>query len=92
MAKKEKSVGWSYDSNAGVVFGSVLSNLAGHSEKASTIQTLLKSYANQQSIYSGSILFQTSTGTPMKGLPRCSALLPKPMRQWVKKQGCKNTA
>ena len=50
IAKKEKSVDWSYDSNAGVVFGSVLSNLAGHSEKAGTIQSLLKSYANQQSM------------------------------------------
>jgi hypothetical protein len=63
MAKKEKSVGWSYDSNAGVVFGSVLSNLAGHSEKAGTIQTLLKSYANQQSIYSGSISIDDGTGS-----------------------------
>jgi hypothetical protein len=63
MAKKEKSVGWSYDSNAGVVFGSVLSNLAGHSEKAGTIQTLLKSYANQKSLYSGSISIDDGTGS-----------------------------
>jgi phosphoribosylformylglycinamidine (FGAM) synthase-like enzyme len=52
IAKKEKSVGWSYHSNAGVVFGSVLSVLSGHSEKADTIKTLLKGYANQRSVYS----------------------------------------
>jgi hypothetical protein len=52
MAKKEKSVGWSYASNAGVVFGSALSVLADHSEKASTIQTLLKDYANKIFVYS----------------------------------------
>ena len=63
MAKKEKSVGWSYNSNAGVVFGSVLSKLAGHSEKAGTIQTLLKSYANQKSIYSDSISIDDGTGS-----------------------------
>ncbi|MFO7556884.1 MAG: hypothetical protein R6W88_16925 [Desulfobacterales bacterium] len=51
-AKKEKSVGWSYHSNAGVVFGSVLSVLSGHSEKAGTIKILLKNYANQKSVYS----------------------------------------
>jgi DNA primase large subunit len=52
MAKKEKSVGWSYHSNAGVVFGSVLSVLSDHSEKADIIKTLLKKYANQRCIYS----------------------------------------
>ena len=52
IAKKEKSVGWSYDSNAGVVFGSVLSVLSDHSEKADTIKTLLKGYANQRCVYS----------------------------------------
>jgi len=52
MAKKEKSVGWSYHSNAGVVFGSVLSVLSDHSEKADTIKTLLKGYANQRCVYS----------------------------------------
>ena len=52
LAKKEKSVGWSYGSNAGVVFGSVLSVLAGHSEKAGTLKTLLRDYANKRSVYS----------------------------------------
>ena len=52
MVKNEKSVGWSYGSSAGVVFGSVLSALAGHSEKAGAIKTLLKSYANSVSVYS----------------------------------------
>jgi tetratricopeptide (TPR) repeat protein len=52
MTKKAKSVGWSHRSNAGIVFGSVLSVLAGHSEKAGTIRTLLKGYANKRSVYS----------------------------------------
>ncbi|MGD9384356.1 MAG: hypothetical protein PVH55_09920, partial [Desulfobacterales bacterium] len=52
MAKKEKSVGWSYHSNAGVVFGSVLSVLSGYSQKADTIKTLLKGYANQRCVCS----------------------------------------
>lgn len=52
MTKKEKCVGWSYHSHAGVVFGSVLAVLAGHSEKTITIKTLLKRYANQRSAYS----------------------------------------
>nr|MBC8361823.1 hypothetical protein [Candidatus Desulfatibia profunda] len=52
IAQKEKSVGWSYRNNAGVVFGSALAVLAGHSEKANTIKTLLKGYANQRSVYS----------------------------------------
>jgi uncharacterized Zn finger protein len=45
-------VGWSYHSNAGVVFGSVLSVLSDHSEKTDTIKTLLKGYANQRLVYS----------------------------------------
>jgi len=40
MVKREKSVGWSYGSNAGVVFGSVLSVVADYSGKAGTIKTL----------------------------------------------------
>jgi hypothetical protein len=63
MAKKEKSVGWSYDSNAGVVFGSVLVVLAGHSEKAGTIKTLLEGYANKSSAYSGRISIEDGMGT-----------------------------
>jgi hypothetical protein len=62
MAKKEKSVGWSYASNAGVVFGSALSVLADHSEKAGTIQTLLKGYANQKSVYSERFLVDDGMG------------------------------
>jgi len=52
LAKNEKDVGWSYGNNAGVVFGAVLSVLADHSEKAGTIKTLLKDYANKRSVYS----------------------------------------
>ena len=51
MVKKEKSVGWSYGSNAGVVFGSALFVLADYSEKADTIKILLAGYADQRSIY-----------------------------------------
>jgi len=63
MAKHAKSVGWSYRSNAGVVFGSVLSALTGYSEKAGTIKILLKGYANQVSVYSGNFLIDDGTRT-----------------------------
>ena len=63
IAKKDKSVGWSFRSNAGVVFGSVLSVFAGHSEKANTIKTLLKGYANQRAIYSERFSVDDNTGT-----------------------------
>ena len=52
LVEKEKSVGWSYSGNAGVVFGSILSVLADHSGKATTIKTLLRGYANRTSVYS----------------------------------------
>lgn len=52
MTNKDKSVGWSHASNAGVVFGSLLSLLASHSEKANTIKNLLNGYANQRTVYS----------------------------------------
>jgi len=52
MIKREKSVGWSYGSNAGIVFGALLSALTDHNEKATTIQELFRGYANQISIYS----------------------------------------
>ena len=52
LAKNEKVVGWSSGNNAGVVFGVVLSVIADHSEKAGTIKTLLKDYANKRAIYS----------------------------------------
>lgn len=55
MVKKEKNVGWSYQSSAGVVFGSALLVLAAYSEKADTIKSLLKNYTNKESIYSGRI-------------------------------------
>ena len=55
MAKKEKSVGWSYGSDAGVVFGSALSVLANYTEKPGTIKTLLAGYADQRAIYSEKI-------------------------------------
>jgi len=63
MAKNEKSVGWSSGSNAGVVFGSVLSVLAGHSEKAGTIKTLLSGYANNISVYSERFSIDDGKGT-----------------------------
>ena len=62
-AKNEKSVGWSYGSSAGVVFGSVLSVLAGHSEKAGTIKGLLEGYANKTSVYSGRFSTDDGKGT-----------------------------
>ena len=63
LAKNEKGVGWSYGSNAGVVFGSVLSVLADHSEKAGTIKTLLKDYANKRTIYSERFSIDDGKGT-----------------------------
>ena len=63
MTKKDKSVGWSYHNNAGVVFGSALSVFASHSEKAVIIKTLLKGYANQRSVYSESFLVDDEMGT-----------------------------
>jgi hypothetical protein len=63
MAKNEKSVGWSFGSSAGVVFGSVLSALADHPEKAGAIKTLLKGYANSVSVYSGRFSTDEATNT-----------------------------
>jgi len=63
MAKNEKSVGWSYRSPAGVIFGSVLSVLAGHSEKAGTIRSLLMGYANEKTVYSGRFSIDYDIGT-----------------------------
>jgi len=63
MAKNAKSVGWSHRSHAGVAFGSVLSVLAGHSEKAGTIKSLLKDYANEKSVYSGRFSIDYDIGT-----------------------------
>ena len=63
LAKNEKGVGWSYGNNAGVVFGAILSVLADHSEKAGTIKTLLKDYANKTSIYSERFSTDDGKGT-----------------------------
>jgi hypothetical protein len=63
LAKNEKGVGWSYGNDAGVVFGAVLSVLADHSEKAGTIKTLLKDYANKTSIYSERFSTDDGKGT-----------------------------
>ena len=63
LAKNEKGVGWSSGNNAGVVFGAVLSVLADHSEKAGTIKTLLKDYANKKSIYSERFSTDDGKGT-----------------------------
>jgi len=63
LAKNEKGVGWSYGNNAGVVFGAILSVLVDHSEKAGTIKTLLKNYANKRTVYSGKFLTDDGKGT-----------------------------
>ncbi len=63
MAKNEKSVGWSYRSHAGVVFGSILSVLANHSEKTGTIKSLLRGYANEKTVYSGRFSIDYDIGT-----------------------------
>jgi hypothetical protein len=63
MAKNEKSVGWSYRSHAGVVFGSILSVLANHSEKTGTIKSLLRGYANEKTVYSGKFSIDYDIGT-----------------------------
>jgi hypothetical protein len=67
MVKREKSVGWSYGSNAGVVFGSALSVLANYSEKAGTIKTLLAGYAGHRSIYSERISIDDNMNTSFCG-------------------------
>ena len=67
MAKKEKSVGWSYGNSAGIVFGSILSVLADHSEKAGTIKTLLSGYANNISVYSERFSIDDGKGTSFYG-------------------------
>lgn len=61
--KKDKSVGWSYGSNAGVVFGSILSVIADYSEKAGTINALLRAYANKTSVYAMRIIVEDGQGT-----------------------------
>jgi len=63
LAKNEKGVGWSSGNNAGVVFGTVLSVLADHAEKAGTIKTLLKDYANKRAIYSERFSIDNGEGT-----------------------------
>ena len=67
MVKREKSVGWSYGSSAGVVFGSALSALANFSEQADTINTLLEGYADHQSISSERITSEDSISTSFYG-------------------------
>lgn len=52
LAKNKKGVGWSYGSNAGVVFGSVLTILSDYSETTGTIKKLLKAYANERFSFS----------------------------------------
>lgn len=55
--RKEKSIGWSSGhSGAGVVFGSVLSVVAGHSGEAVTIRTVLEEYADREFAYSMSVV------------------------------------
>ncbi len=55
LVAREKCVGWSYASSAGVVFGAVLSVMAHHDERAVTIKAVLSNYANRVSIYSGRV-------------------------------------
>lgn len=61
-AKNAKGVGWSYGSSAGVVFGSILSVLADHSDKACATKNLLKGYANQISVFSERISIDDGKG------------------------------
>ena len=63
LVKDEKSIGWSSGINAGVVFAAVLSVLADHSEKASTIKTLLRDYANKRAMYSEMFSLDDCKGT-----------------------------
>jgi len=63
LAKNERGVGWSSGNNAGVVFGAILSVLADHSEKAGTIKTLLRDYANKRAIYSEKFSTDDCKGT-----------------------------
>jgi hypothetical protein len=63
LVKNEKGVGWSSGNNAGIVFGAVLSVLADHSEKAGTIKTLLKDYADKKAIYSERFSIDDGKGT-----------------------------
>jgi hypothetical protein len=67
MVKREKCVGWSYGSSAGVVFGSALSVLANHSDKASTINALLAGYANNKSNYIKGISINDNMSTSFYG-------------------------
>jgi hypothetical protein len=61
--KNKKAVGWSASSSAGTVFAAVLSVLASHFEKATTIKTILRSYANSVSVYSGRFVIDEETST-----------------------------
>ncbi len=63
LVKRAKSVGWSYDSGAGVVFGSTLVVVAKYSEEACTINTLLRGYADRRSIYSERISIDDEMST-----------------------------
>ena len=47
--KRERGIGWS-TGNAGVVFGSILSVAASHSDKAGTIKRLLEVYAERTAV------------------------------------------
>lgn len=96
MAKNEKSVGWSYGNSAGIVFGSVLSVLAGYSEKASTIKSILKGYANRISAYSERFSADDESGTSfydeiIKGLKQKSENNPLAVEafSWAEKIGKK---
>jgi tetratricopeptide (TPR) repeat protein len=52
FAKKAKSLGWSYGSAAGLVFGSINAVAADFHENAGTIRRLLAWYGGESSIYS----------------------------------------
>ncbi|MGD9158377.1 MAG: hypothetical protein PVG39_08235 [Desulfobacteraceae bacterium] len=61
LAANEKSIGWSYGSIAGVVFGAVLFILTDYSDKAGTVINILQNYADKTSIYSGDIILNDRT-------------------------------
>ena len=94
--KNEKAVGWSGSSSAGTVFGAVLSVLAGHSEKATTIKTILRGYANSVSVYSGRFSIDKATTTSfydeiIKGLKQKKNIeaLAAQSHSWAEKIGKK---
>jgi hypothetical protein len=62
LVKRERGIGWS-TGNAGVVFGSILSVAADHSNKAGTIKKLLEAYAERTAVPSFRMVITDSRST-----------------------------